>query len=398
MRRDNGRRGSILVMVILLMGAIAVLSLALTAMVRAFHGEQTTSREELAARYVAEAGLGEALVQLRLGADGNLGSEQAPVAYGASSYWVSATDLGGQRTALEATGVDDRARARIEVVLESQPAGFFRWGAFADDRLVIDSNARIDSYDSGDGTYASQVSGNGNSAHAHEEGHIGSNGPISMDSNTKVWGDATPGVSSSVTLSGNSIVSGSTIPRTAPLVLPPLAVPAGGPGANSTINGTQNRASGTYFYNTLTLDSNSILNVTGPAVIVVNNLTANSNSQIRVNAADGGVTLYINKKFELNSNAQIYSLTKTPADVSINLGSTPTDTVKFDSNTQLWGTVYAPKANIKIDSNAEIYGSIASWRLELNSNSRIHYDTALARQGAVAGGNYEVISWRVLEH
>ncbi len=392
-----GERGSILVLVILLMSAVAVLALALTTMVRGFHGEQTSAREALSAQYVAEAALGEAFLQLQLGEDGNLGSEQAPVAYGPAQYWVVATDLGDDRTALRATGVDDRARASIEMVLEQEPSGFFQWGAFADTSLHMDSNARVDSYDSGEGTYASQVSGNGNSAHANENGDIGSNGPITMDSNTKVWGDATPGPTSSATLKGNSIVSGATTPLSAPVVFPPIAVPAGGPGANSTINGSQNRAAGTYFYNTLALNSNSKLNVTGPATIVVRNLTVNSNAQIKIDATNGPVTIYVAKNFTLDSNAQIYSLTKTPSDVALNLSSVPADTVEFDSNTQLWGTVYAPNANIEIDSNAEIYGSIVAWKLELNSNSRVHYDEALARQGAAADGGYRMLCWRVLE-
>jgi hypothetical protein len=334
---------------------------------------------------VCEAGLGEAFLQLQLGEDGNLGSEKEPIAYGSASFWVEATDLGDERTALLATGVDDRARASIEMIVEQEPGGFFDWGAFADVRLHMDSNARVDSYDSADGSYAAQTSGSGNSAHANENGDVGSNGPISMDSNTVVWGDATPGPSSSVAQNGNSEVTGSTTPLLTPVVFPPITVPAGGPGANALVNGTQSRAAGTYF------------NVAGPATIVVRNLTVDSNSEIRIDASGGPVTFYVARNFTLNSNAKIYSLTRTPADVAFNLSSAPANTVLFDSNVELYGTVYAPQADIRIDSNAQIFGSIVAWRLELNSNSMIHYDEAHARQGAAADSGFRLLCWRVVE-
>jgi hypothetical protein len=395
-RPRPAQRGSILLLVVMLMLGVAMLSLALVSMTNAFHGEQQSSREELSAQLVCEAGLGEAYLQLQTTGDGNLGSEAEPIAYGDGSFWVVATDLGDERTALLATGVDDRARTSIEMIVAEEPGAFFQWGAFADDRLRMDSNASVDSYDSSDGSYASQESGSGSSAHANENGDIGSNGPITMDSNTIVWGDATPGPSSSVAQNGNSDVTGATTPLVTPVVFPPIAVPAGGPGASATINGVAVRPPGTYFFSNLTLNSNSVLTVTGPAVLVVRNLTVDSNSQLLVDALGGGVTIYVARNFVLNSNAQVRSLTSTPSDVAINLSSVPANTVFFDSNVQLHGTVYAPAADIRIDSNAQLFGAIMAWRLELNSNSRIHYDEALARQGGAEAG-FRLLCWRMVE-
>ena len=390
----SARRGSILLLVVMLMCGVAVLSLALISMTNAFHGEQRTSREELAAQYVCEAGLGEAFLQLQSTGDGNLGSEDAPVAYGDASFWVVATDLGDERTSLLATGIDDHARARIEMIVAEEPGGFFQWGVFADDSLHMDSNARVDSYDSRDGPYVAQVTGSGNAAHALENGDIGSNGPITMDSNTLVWGDATPGPTDAVVQSGNSDVTGATRPLVTPVVFPPIAVPAGGPGASATINGIGLRGPGTHFFNNLTLNSNSILTVTGPATLVVRNLNIGSNSRLLVNALGGGVTIYVARNFVLDSNAQIRSLTSKPSDVTINLSSTATNTIFFDSNTELYGTVYAPRADITIDSNAQIFGAIAARTLELASNAFVHYDEALARLDD-GGDGFRLLCWRV---
>ncbi|HEX6884236.1 MAG TPA: hypothetical protein VF530_12730, partial [Planctomycetota bacterium] len=144
-----GRRGSIMVIVALLMASVATLSLVLLSSLRSSHKEHQGSRESLSALYACEAGLSAAVRELATtGGDGNVGSEQNPVQAGEQRYWVVATPIGDGRVSLVSYGRVERAEMGVEAVVQPDPDSFFRWAAFGEEALHMDSNARTDSYDS----------------------------------------------------------------------------------------------------------------------------------------------------------------------------------------------------------------------------------------------------------
>jgi hypothetical protein len=104
-------------------------------------------------------------------ADGVIGSAQAPVSLGGLDYWVEANAVDGQVTALVATATDAHRQSRIELVVRNDSSEITDFGIFGKKLVDLKSNAKIDSYDSSLGTYASQVSG----AYAHSNGNVGSN-------------------------------------------------------------------------------------------------------------------------------------------------------------------------------------------------------------------------------
>jgi hypothetical protein len=60
-------------------------------------------------------------------------------------------------------------------------------------------------------------------------GHVASNGNITMVGTSDIWGDARPGVDGSFESTPNADVHGWAAPLTAPLSFPPVTVPAGVP-------------------------------------------------------------------------------------------------------------------------------------------------------------------------
>ncbi|MDF1801020.1 MAG: hypothetical protein P1V81_17760 [Planctomycetota bacterium] len=242
---------------------------------------------------------------------------------------------------------------------------------------------------------------------ANELGHVGCNATIYVDGNSTIHGDATPGSSASVVMEGNSEVSGSTVPAEEPYVLPELSFPAGSKSGNIFVSGNSGTlASGTYHVNKLRLNSNSKLVVTGPATIVVNDMELNSNSELIVDATNGPVTFYVEEDFILDSNTLLASTTWDPADIAVNLKANnviqPGEEVELDpdvdlemnSNSELYGTVFAPHAYIDIESNFELFGSIIARGLHIDSNARIHYDENLGESDDDEELQYEVVGWR----
>lgn len=407
-RPFGSRTGSTLVVVSLLMAAVAMLSLSFLTVLRGSQNESNGSRESLAALYACEAGVTLAIDELRAGGDGTLGTKQNPETIGDQSFWVTASDIGSGRTSLMAYGRDDRSEVGVEVVVQQTPQGFFRWAAFGEENLHMDSNARTDSYDSTLGDYVSQaVNGSGSNQYANTEGDVGSNGGISMDSNIGVYGDASPGPGQSVT-GDLANITGNTTPMPQTIELPDIVVPAIPlTAASYTVAASTTLASGNYNWTNFTVNNSKTLTITGPATIVVTNFVLKSGSNLIVNASAGPVEFFVLDDFKLNSNTTIQSGTQDPSHIAFNLLSDnildpgidvtfDEDLVDFDSGSKMYATIFAPSAEITIDSNFELFGAMVARRVDLNSNCRIHYDERLATLNDGGDPIYETLCWRLV--
>jgi hypothetical protein len=201
------------------------------------------------------------------------------------------------------------------------------------------------------------------------------------------------------------VVTGSTTPAPEDITLPPLSIPTLASSGDRTINGTVNLASGNYRYNTLNMKAGAILNVTGPATIVTTNFLMRQNTQFRVNATNGPVKIYVYDDFVLSSNAQMFALDYDPDKLQLNLESdnvidpdvtVELDVIDFDSNTKIFGTIYAPNAHIEVDSNLELFGAMMARSIDLDSNARVHYDENLARARSNGDVVWQQVAWRAL--
>lgn len=393
------RRGTSLVVTTVLVFSLAGISLSLASLSRSSAEENRTAKDETNAYYIAQAGLAQAVQDLRAGGTGALGSLQQQQEFGGARFWVESVELGNGLRSLVATGVDNRAGARIELVLQEAALPFFRYGAFGELGLTLDSNATIDSYNSNLGPYS-----NANKAH---NGNAGSNRNIGLRSNSRIHGSAQPGPGHSVSLLGNAVVTGTTSPAPSLFELPPIEFPAAPGAANYTLNGTATFAAGLHQLANVRLNSNSVLTINGPATVVCNNMELRSNSQIIVNATNGPVEFYVQGDFKMLSNAKLYASDLKPSNVKLFLNGDniidpdtdvqvdpQDDEFQFNSNTQIYGVVYAPNAFVEIDSNFECFGAMIARRLHLDSNSKIHFDESLLTETEDSETELQAVLWR----
>jgi hypothetical protein len=370
---------------------------------------QRGAREEANAVFLAQGAISEAYFLLENGGDGQLGAPNDRRFYGGGSYWVDATEVGGIRTLL-ATCQAGSSEARVELTLRETSTNLFAWGAFGDESLEITSNGAVDSFDSSAGTYASQeVNGSGSDTFANGNGNVGSNGSILVHQNGNVHGDATPGPGYSTTILGmNAHVDGTTAPNTVLVDLPAIEVPSfpsAGP-LNVANHTSVSIGPGDLAYDDLVVGTGGTLTVIGPATVVFDGFLLRKNTTLTIDASAGPVEFYVINDFIMSSNTLIASTNFSPLDVAFNLLSdnvidpdmeVDLDEVDFESNAELYGTIYAPNAAIEINSNFELYGAIVARSLLLDSNSRIHYDELLATASTEAVVTYEVVAQRVLK-
>jgi hypothetical protein len=238
------------------------------------------------------------------------------------------------------------------------------------------------------GTYASQATnGSGSDQHADTDGDVGSNGDITLDQNSHVWGDANCGPDGTTTVLGNAVVAGSTTPAPEALELEPIVVPSYASNGDKTISANSTIAAGNYYWPTFVCNTNKTVTLTGPSTIVVNNFTLRGGSAFVIDPTNGPVTLYVIDNFVLNSNSQMYSTRYYPGDLRVNMISDNIadpdvaivlDTIDFASNTKMWAALYAPNALLTINSNFALYGALIARQVDLDSNAFIHYDESLA--------------------
>lgn len=404
----RARRGGAMVFVTVFLTVLGGMAFSMMVTSLGTMGEQRGSREKLDARFCAEGALSEAMFDLETGGDGVIGNQEQPMTSGGNSYWVTSTDAGGGVRQLVATCEGDRANAQIELVLREVITNMFAWAAFGDEGLSMQSNSMVDSYNSSLGTYADQeVNGSGASSYASTSGNVGSNGDIVVSQNADVHGDATPGPGGTTTIIGtNAHVDGSTAASATTMDLPPIVVPSIPSSGSVTVVADMTLASGDHHFDSMTVSTGTEVWVTGPATLVFGSFELASNTAFRVDATAGPVEIYVIDDFVMNSNTLIASSTYTPADIAFNLLSdnvinpeveVDLDDVEFESNAELYGTIYAPNAAIEIDSNFELFGALVARSIVLDSNSQIHYDEALLDAANQEQTTYEVVCQRVLK-
>ena len=401
---DASRRGSALAISIFVVATLMGIAAALMATNLGGHREQRRTGDVMRARYASKVGLSQAVNLLYAGEEGVIGSAQAPVEWAGASFYVEQDALSSELIRLSSTATDEHQTARIELVLRDIPKTIWRFGAFGKEYLHLDANARIDSYDSSEGTYASQaVNGAGSNAHAHAKGDVGSNGGVDLDQNSKVWGDAVPGPGAVATVLGNATVTGSTVPLLEPVVLPTLnlpSYPSFGSLTSLLLNTTIPSSNRTY--NNVTVGVNKTLTINGPANIVMTNLTLSSGSKLIANTTGGPVTIWVVDNFKMNSNTLMKPANGLPKDLHVNLlsdnvidpevdidlGVGDLDLVALNSNSKLYAMVYAPNAAIRIESNFELFGSMIARSIEIDSDARFHFDEDLLRTTATGAPEF----------
>lgn len=406
-RGRRQRRGAALVFAAALAITMAGLGMTLLMMNLRTGAVRVETRNAQKSFYAAEAGLSDAYMRLTGGlldfSDGPtdfVGTADAPLDLGNSTYWVEVIQLDTRRFALRSTGIDDLSRERLELIVAEAPSGFFQYAAFGDDGVVLDSNSLVDSYDSALGTYESQIKGGNDFAREH--GNVGSNKDIVMASNSEIHGDAIPGPGHVVDDSApGTYISGSTDPAEEEFELPLIPVPPIPSSGTLPGNTDQVIGPGEIHYDKIQMQRGTRLTVMGPAIVVADDFLMQPNTELIFDATSGPIELYGTANFVLKSNSVVTTISNTALDVALLLSGdnrfkTPKDTVELSANSEFIGAIYAPSAEMSLSSNFDIYGSVMCGLLDLSSNGEIHFDEALLYDGWGSGDDLEPRLWHRL--
>jgi hypothetical protein len=397
----GGKRGSALVIAVIMLGTLLVLSSAFLRFGLSSSQQHSAALDQSRAFYIAEAGIAEAGLALRMGKTGNVASQAQPGTYGNGLLWVTATDLGDGEHQLDSVALCHSGRAAIRAVVHAESTGDPVNAVMSDLPLIVGSNVMVDSYNPNFGTYAAQPKVKippHNDLVLGTKGTVGSNQGIILSSGDRIYGDATPGPTATITgLGGNTFATGSTLPGLKPIPMPPVVVPSIPSSGVKLVNKTDTPAQrtigpGDFHYTGLTVNTQAALTLKGPAKIVLDAFLGTSGCSLKIDASAGPVEVFFTGPAAFVSNMNVTSSSPTAQSVTLNFSSAlPVD---LKSNANFIGTIYAPLAKASVSSNWIVYGSVSAHQVQLASNSQLHFDETLLAKKIAAGSTLTLRSWQ----
>ena len=390
--------GSVLVLALLLLMALGGLVSTLGLLNLRLAGEHRQAREDLRAFGAAEAGLNEAHVTLVEKGFAGARALPYPRATSSGTYQVElvdgrddgAVDLDHVRLRSVGTAAGDPVG--VQLMLYHVPTGRFRFALFGADRVHLNSNVMVDSYDPADGPYPRGVD------FVNDFGHVGSFAHVGIDSNVTIHGDAMVG-EEGVFDDDAPMIQVSGDQQAGPLEedMPAITVPFFPNLGRRAISSATTLAPGNYHFAGLSVSA-ATLTVRGPATLVVDDFELLSRATLRIDSSGGPVSLYATGDVDWRSNTRVVTTSGSALDFSMYITTDNRSgprTVDLHSNTSFHGTIYAPNARLSLPSNFEVFGAVKAAEVELASNTRIHFDEGLLYDPDAAD-LFEVASWRRL--
>jgi hypothetical protein len=220
--------------------------------------------------------------------------------------------------------------------------------------VSLSGAAYLDAYDSSIAPYSA--------GGADSNGRVASNGNITLAGSSAIHGDAHPGVSKSVSISGTSFVTGSTTQIPAPMSFSAPTLPASGytNGGAMNLSGIQvlSLAAGVYHYTSITMSNSAVLNI------------------------NGAVTIYVDGAITIGGASVVNVYQGRPENFRIRvLGSSP---VMVNNGSNLTGDIYAPQSAVTVQNAGGLSGAAVGDTLTILNSGCIHYDESLGY--GTAGG------------
>lgn len=336
------------------------------------------------ARLTAEAGVNDALAQLKISQswvpNSTHTNKQLPTTR-SSTYTLTATNnvagtapvMASDGTMVPAglvyvisKGTCNGATREVDVMVDPTsgfaPFSYALFGTSTSEEIEIEHGAQISAYSSSDpsGTYQAQVGGNGK---------------VEVEGGGKVFGNVT--AAGTIEVDGGGTVTGTTTPNKPVVSWPSVTVtpPSGTTVTSLTINSGQTvtLSAGTYYYTNIMVKSGGTLKITtGPVIVYMTGL---------LEVKSGG---NVNNSTQIPSNFQVYS------------SNTSSDAIKLNNGSDLYGSLYAPNGGFSLDGGGKLYGSLVASKVDLGSGARIVYDMNLAGLTAPFSGTSSsvvVLSW-----
>ncbi len=397
MRRICQKRGSALVIAVVLVIVVAGLAAAFLSLAISFNKTTMGATKRENAFMVAESGIDEIIQRVNTWTAGTLTTTTGDI--GTNGTYTTAITPSFSGTAgtytITSSGVlfGDATRTNITekrgiqtVIAPLVVRPFDEAGAKG--KLTVDTSGTMfmDSYSVAAGTYASQAT-NYDATHgeyyAGTGGNLASNGDISLSGGSTIYGNVTPGPGASVSTTGSVYISGSTTSATDPIPfpLPTYEPPIASIGKFKETGGTTTigtaGADTVVRYDDWAMSGGATVEFRGNVTLYIDgDFTTTATALLHMNIDSGtSATLTIihgSGKFTLGGQG-IANDSLNPANFV--LKSSTTDTIKFAGGSAAYGYVYAPNAIFMAVGGTDLFGGWVANEIKTSGNAVMHANT-----------------------
>jgi hypothetical protein len=343
--------------------------------------------------YLADAGLEKSLAALDDTVAWRAGFHNEHL--GRGTYSVVITDSTtnpnlGDRLLAGSVGRVDQVVKSIEAYLRPVYIYPFSYGAYGRDSVNFAGNAMMDSYDSDDGTYASQVHGN----HAGENGAVGSEGTINLEGQVDIYGDAGTTEGGDIVYGGGATVHGDTSTASLPPEFPPIpqeeidyAEANNNAPGGLVLDGNANYNNGTHDLDVAA--GGSVTFTSG--IYYLSDVSVTGHGSIIIEPG-ADVIIYVVGNWD-SSGGTIINSNHTP--LSFQLYSVG-DSLLVAGGSEFYGAIYAPESKVVVAGGSHFYGSIVGATFDNGGGTDCHYDEAMGRDITRGIARYAIEAWTQL--
>lgn len=339
--------------------------------------------------YVADAGLKKAFNELN---GNNLWEEgYADVTFEDGTYWVVATrDIPVTDSAfsaindtvwLRSTGVARDAESNVRAVVVPELFYPFRFALFGDDFIDMNNASATDSYNSDSSTYDPLTAGT--------EGDVASNGTITLINAASIGGDATSSLVGGVSVCATCTVADNINTGVDPVELEEIPEEQ----FDWALANNDNSTGLTGSYDSLTAFYDLWLGTADTALLAsgtyyFDDVTLGSNSCLRLQP-DAQVTIYLRGTLTLNNNTSVNPFLDPTNLLIISDGQV----VAIGNDTEIHAAFYGPDASVTLGQSCDWFGSLIAESVTMSNTGSLHYDEALAPIPVTTTGRMMMIAW-----
>ena len=382
------QKGDVLIGLIITMTVVAVLSAAMLYFTTTSTFSELFVNRQERAYYIAESSGRYAIPQIKADRDQaviDLHGKTITLSNGDKFVLSLDTSL-SRKTILESEGIVHEGgwlESRAKITYEIFITYVFEYGAFSGtDKVVLEKQAYIDSYDSSVGPWSE--------ATRNQNGHIGTNRiggkAIEVNDNAIVYGDATVGVGGDpvldIEVDAGAQITGNRSALVTARDMTPRDMPTGG-GAPIDFKlenfETYTYTEGKYRLNKLEMKDDGILTISGDVTLFVEDRIQIEN-RASINILPGSsLTIYADKQLVVKHDARVNE-NGIPEQLII-YGTVNFDPVQIIDQVIMKAAIYAPEATAQVTKTTQYYGSIISKKVEIKDDAKFHYDEALGSGG-----------------
>ncbi|MHC4433741.1 MAG: DUF7305 domain-containing protein, partial [Planctomycetota bacterium] len=111
------------------------------------------------------------------------------------------------------------------------------------------------------------------------------------------------------------------------------------------------------------------------SIYVTGDITLGNSVEIEI-ADDASLILYLGGDFESKNSVQINVETKDAKKLQM-VGLDSCKDIDFKNSSEMYGTIYAPKADVVMHNSNKTWGAIVSKKLEFKNSGELYYDASL---------------------